>query len=96
MRGAALTCAEVHQKVLENFINAKQDVVIPVPQDAIALLAQPGRSVAVVTRLINVLAPVQLDRHLLIDASEVDDEAPDRVLPSELAAVQPPIAQIPQ
>lgn len=60
-----------------------EHIVVPKPDDAIAVAAKFDSTDAISLRLLRMLATVDLDSQLLRRTGEVDHEPSDRMLPAE-------------
>lgn len=71
---------------LENRVEFLEDLVVPEPQDLEAVLFEPAAPALVVGLLLGVLATVELDDQLLLQAGEVDEEGAEHLLAPELVS----------
>jgi hypothetical protein len=78
---------------LHDFICAKKNVVVPKSQDLVAGCFQFGRAPGVILDLVLMLAAVNFDYELSIQADEVDDVRSQRVLSSKFVLFQVPVPQ---
>jgi hypothetical protein len=67
-------------------------LVVPTTNDPSSPAFQPPCS-ALVVIVVRMLAAIGFDRQGMLDADEVDDEPPDRMLTTEFATFQTPTAQ---
>jgi len=67
---------------IHDVFGAGQDVVVPVPQNLVALRKQPGVSLAVVDA-VDMLASVSLDDEFRFKAHKIDNVTPNRMLPAK-------------
>jgi hypothetical protein len=67
--------------------------VIPVSQYPEALLYQPSAPLSIVFNLITMLSAVDLDDQVALETHEINNVWADRLLASELEAVQPAVTQ---
>src|SRR4051794_2585619 len=65
-----------------------QHVGIPEPQNAISVRSQDRITASIVIRVSDMLAAIELDDHLSLDADEVADVRTDRSLTSELVITE--------
>jgi hypothetical protein len=72
---------------LQHAIDVAQDVVVPEPQNAIAVLCEPPIAHGI-ARVCCMLSAVDLDHQVLFATDEIDNVGPDRLLPDELVAAQ--------
>ena len=80
-------------KRLKNTVDIAQDVVIPEANDMVSAFFQdPGPSRILGT--LCVLAAIDFDNELEVQRDKIDDVTGDRLLPFELDAFEPPIAQL--
>jgi hypothetical protein len=70
---------------LQDTLHVRQNIVVPKPQYAVALLPQPAIPRCVPRRL-RMLSAIDLDRQLCVQTDEINDETSDRVLAAELRA----------
>ena len=57
--------------------------MVPIPQNAIATIFQPGTSLFIIFHLFRVLATIEFDDQLLFKTDEIYDVRPDRMLSSK-------------
>ncbi len=68
---------------LHNPVHVDDDIVVPEPQDAIAVNVKPTVAGSIPTAF-RVLPTVQLDDHAAVAADQIDDVRSDRFLANEL------------
>jgi hypothetical protein len=73
---------------LQNTIHILADFVVPKPKHRKSLRFQPNRSLAFVRRRRCVLAAVELDDQLMLEAGKIHDVLADGGLPTKLCAVK--------
>jgi hypothetical protein len=83
-----LTLLPVLENLRYHVIRAQQHVVVPESQHAIALTLQGFATPLVVRQCIEVLSAIQLDHQPRRHTDEVHDIAGQRILATELVAVQ--------
>ena len=82
---------------LKHAIRVAKHLMVPEPQNLIALLHQERLTTRVLPLLGCVLSPVQLDDEAVFEAHEIDDESPKRTLAAELEPRKLALAQaVPQ
>jgi len=79
------------QNRLKHCIRLSQHVVVPEPQHAIPLGRKPGIARSV-SRIINVLSPIELNHQPALKADEVCDVRANRLLTTELHSLNTPAA----
>ena len=92
--GAAEALGGAGEDVFGRAFGVVAHIAIPQAQDLPALLFQPGRAGGIVTRLLLMLAAVELDREPRLAAGEIDDVGADHELAGETRAV--PREQLPK
>ena len=78
---------------MKHAIRVAKHLVVPEPQDPIALLHQESLTTRVSLLLGCVLSPVQLDDEAAFETHEIDDEAPKRTLTAKLEPRKLAVAQ---
>jgi hypothetical protein len=77
------------QKIAENALQVRQNIIVPVANDHDAFIRKPMRAAIVgLLHLFGVLPAVDLDRQAEARAIEVDGEWSDRMLPSEMKTIE--------
>ena len=69
-----------------------ENVVVPEANDPPSPPLEPRRPASVVVA-VGMLSPIRLDDQAVLEAGEIDDEAPEGMLTAELVALKPPPAQ---
>ncbi len=70
----------------QNRFQFTENLIVPEPEDAVALLMQESAASFILRLLFRMLPTVQFDHQPVLKTNEVDDERPDRLLPPEFAA----------
>ena len=80
---------------LKHALGVLQDIVVPEPQDPIAILPQSGGSlnVSLLPLALSMLAPIHLDYDPGFETNEVHDELVHGMLPAELRSDKLPVSQ---
>jgi hypothetical protein len=65
-------------------LGLQEHLVVPEAQNSVASLLEESAAPLVVALLLQVLAAIDLDHELLLEADEVDNVLTDRMLPAEL------------
>src|SRR6202040_1637796 len=68
-------------------------VEVPEPQNATPIVTQKRAPAFVLIFSLRVLRSINFDDQHRLQANEIDEERPDRVLPAELEAIELPLAQ---
>ena len=90
--GEGLTVTQRFENDIQNAFCIGENVVVPKPDHTPTLLLKPV-SASQICRTLVVLTAIGLDDQVIPRAGEIDDIWTDRMLPAELVACQPPIAQ---
>ena len=90
--GEGLSAAQGFENDIQNAFGIRENVVVPKPDHTPTLLLKPS-SPPQVCRTLVVLTTVGLDDQVILCAGEIDDVWTDLMLPTELVAGQPTIAQ---
>ena len=72
------------EDALCNSLGIRQDVIVPEPQDAIALSFQPAATLFVVRDLLRMLPAIHFDDQPMFETDKIHDERADRLLASKL------------
>ncbi len=80
---------------LQHCLGLLEQLAIAEPDHTYPVARQVGgpACVAFLSVVAEVLAAIELDREMVLSAVEVEDEGPERMLPSELQAAEPSSAQ---
>jgi hypothetical protein len=73
-------------------LGVRQNVVVPKANDLPAATLEPEAAAPVVF-IVRVLSAIGLDDEAMLDASEIGDEGPERMLTAEFVMLQQPPAQ---
>jgi hypothetical protein len=79
---------------VQHAVSVRNQIAVPESQDAKSAPLQFRVTAAVVSSIVSVLAPVELDDQLGIEAHEVGNERPYRHLPPKLETRKPPATKI--
>jgi hypothetical protein len=79
---------------LQNPVYVSEHIVVPKPQNNETLIAKPNITLFIVIFLLHVLSAVEFDNQSLLQAYEIDDVAPQRLLAAKLATVKLPITKL--
>ena len=78
---------------LQDTVEVSQNISVPEPAHAIAVLSEDRRSPCILEYSFRMLATIQLNDKICVAAGEVGNERSDRMLPNELEPLQLPIAE---
>jgi hypothetical protein len=79
---------EMPKNMLHDPIRVLERVIVPNSDDAESLSFEPGRAHAIMRRCDRVLAAIDFDDQLLLEADEIDDISTNRSLASEFQAIE--------
>ncbi len=88
MRGQPTSATQRKKDGLEHLIRLAQDLIVPKPQNSETTGFQVGRSPRIRCALFNVLAAIHFHDQTSIQADEIDEIGPDRMLPAEFPTCQ--------
>ena len=86
--GGCFSAAKCGKDEFHDPVGVLKDIVVPEPNDAVALALEPTGAPCVALKLSSVLTAIDFDDELALKADEIDDEPSDGRLATEKASAE--------